>query len=102
MMQIELQFGDFIYNPVVYPTVIMKTLKGCDETVGSVNGQRMVSERKLNSRSREYFPFDFYPAPNAQSVQDVEYVVEIRKCSRSELVGYYSAPGFDGEGTVRY
>ena len=24
--------------------------------------------------------------------------MEIRKCSRSELVGYYSAPGFDGEG----
>ena len=92
------QFGDFIYNFVVYPAAIMKTPAVVMKPWKRWNGQRMVVERKLIRAVENISPFDFYPAPNAQSVQDAEYVVEIRKCSRSELVGYYSAPGFDGEG----
>lgn len=92
------QFGDFIYNFVVYPAAIMKTPAVVMKPWKRWNGQHMVVERKLIRAVENISPFDFYPAPNAQSVQDAEYVVEIRKCSRSELVGYYSAPGFDGEG----
>ncbi len=40
------------------------------------NGQRMVVERKLIRAVENISPFDFYPAPNAQSVQDAEYVVK--------------------------
>ncbi len=89
------QFGDFIYNFVVYPAAIMKTPAVVMKPWKRWNGQRMVVERKLIRAVENISPFDFYPAPNAQSVQDAEYVVEIRKCSRSELVGYYSAPGFN-------
>ena len=92
------QFGDFIYNFVVYPAAIMKTPAVVVKPWKRWNGQRMVVERKLIRGVENISPFDFYPAPNAQSVQDAEYVIEVRRCSRSELVGYYSAPGFDGAG----
>jgi hypothetical protein len=92
------QFGDFIYNFVVYPAAIMKTPAVIVKPWKRWNGQRMVVERKLIRGVENISPFDFYPAPNAQSVQDAEYVIEVRRCSRSELVGYYSAPGFDGAG----
>lgn len=95
------QFGDFIYNFVVYPAAIMKTPAVNYRPWKRWNGQRMVVERKLVRAVENISPFDFYPAPNAQSVQDAEYVIEIRKCSRSDLVGYYSAPGFDGDGIHR-
>ena len=92
------QFGDFIYNFVVYPAAIMKTPAVVVKPWKRWNGQRMVVERKLIRGVENISPFDFYPAPNAQSVQDAEYVIEVRRCSRSELVGYYSAPGFYGAG----
>lgn len=92
------QFGDFIYNFVVYPTAIMKTPAVSYKPWKRWNGSRVVVERKLIRGVENISPFDFYPAPNAQNVQDAEYVIEIRKCSRTDLVGYYSAPGFDGDG----
>lgn len=92
------QFGDFIYNFVVYPAAIMKTPAVSYKPWKRWNGSRMVVERKLIRGVENISPFDFYPAPNAQNVQDAEYVIEIRKCSRTDLVGYYSAPGFDGDG----
>lgn len=92
------QFGDFIYNFVVYPAAIMKTPAVSYKPWKRWNGSRMVVERKLIRGVENISPFDFYPAPNAQNVQDAEYVIELRKCSRTDLVGYYSAPGFDGDG----
>ncbi len=58
----------------MYPTAIMKTQSGCDETVEALNGQRMVIGAQVNSRSREHSPFDFC-SKHFQSVQDAEYVV---------------------------
>ena len=92
------QFGDFIYNFVVYPTAIIKTPAVSMKPWKKWNGQRMVVDHKLVRGVENISPFDFYPAPNAQTVQDAEYVIEVRKCSRSELVGYYTAPGYDREG----
>ena len=92
------QFGDFIYNFVVYPTAIIKTPAISVKPWKRWNGQRLVVEHKLVRGVENISPFDFYPAPNAQNVQDAEYVIELRKCSRSELVGYYTAPGFDQAG----
>lgn len=92
------QFGDFIYNFVVYPTAIIKTPAVSMKPWKKWNGQRMVVDHKLIRGVENISPFDFYPAPNAQTVQDAEYVIEVRKCSRSELVGYYTAPGYDREG----
>lgn len=92
------QFGDFIYNFVVYPAAIMKSPAVSYKPWKRWNGRRMVVERKLIRGVENISPFDFYPAPNAQNVQDAEYVIEIRKCSRSDLVGYYSSPGFDADG----
>ncbi len=92
------QFGDFIYNFVVYPTAIMKTPAVSLKPWKRWNGDRMVVEHKLIRGVENISPFDIYPAPNAQNIQDAEYVIEIRKCSRSELVSYYSAPGYDGDG----
>lgn len=92
------QFGDFIYNFVVYPTAIIKTPAVSMKPWKKWNGQRMVVDHKLVRGVENISPFDFYPAPNAQNVQDAEYVIEVRKCSRSELVGYYTAPGYDREG----
>lgn len=92
------QFGDFIYNFVVYPAAILKTPAISYKPWKRWNGSRMVVERKLIRGVENISPFDFYPAPNAQNVQDAEYVIEVRKCSRTDLVGYYSAPGFDGDG----
>lgn len=92
------QFGDFIYNFVVYPTAIMKTPAIVMKPWKRWNGNRMVVEHKLIRAVENISPFDFYPAPNAQTVQDAEYVIEVRKCSRSELISYYSAPGYDTAG----
>lgn len=92
------QFGDFIYNFVVYPTAIIKTPSVSYKPWKRWNGSRMVVEHKLVRGVENISPFDFYPAPNAQSVQDAEYVIEVRKCSRSELVSYYTAPGYDSDG----
>lgn len=92
------QFGDFIYNFVVYPTAIIKTPAVTVRPWKKWNGQRMVVEHKLVRGVENISPFDFYPAPNAQSVQDAEYVIELRKCSRSELVSYFTAPGYDQTG----
>lgn len=92
------QFGDFIYNFVVYPVAIMKTPAVVSKPWKRWNGDRMVVEHKLIRAVENISPFDFYPAPNAQSVQDAEYVIELRKCSRSELVSYYTAPGYDADG----
>lgn len=92
------QFGDFIYNFVVYPTAIIKTPAVKTKQWKRWNGDRMVVEPKLIRAVENISPFDFYPAPNAQSVQDAEYVIEIRKCSRSDLIAYYTAPGYDSQG----
>lgn len=92
------QFGDFIYNFVVYPTAIMKTPAVVLKPWKRWNGTRMVVEHKLIRAVENISPFDFYPAPNAQTIQDAEYVIEIRKCSRQELISYYAAPGYDGDG----
>lgn len=92
------QFGDYIYNFIVYPTAIMKAPAVKVQPWKQWNGTRMVVEHKLIRGVENISPFDFYPAPNAQSIEDAEYLIEIRKCSRSELVGFYSAPGFDTDG----
>ena len=92
------QFGDFIYNFVVYPTAIMKAPAVTRRPWKRWNGDRMVVEHKLVRAVENISPFDFYPAPNAQTVQDAEYVIEVRRCSRSELVGYYTASGYDADG----
>lgn len=92
------QFGDFIYNFVVYPAAIMKTPAVVLKPWKRWTGERMQVENKLVRAVENISPFDFYPAPNAQNVQDAEYVIELRKCSRSELVSYYSAPGYDADG----
>ncbi len=46
----------------------------------------MVVERKLIRAVRTISPFDFTQQTHSP-LQDAEYVVEIRKCSRPELVG---------------
>ena len=92
------QFGDFIYNFVVYPTAILKAPAVMMKPWKRWNGERMVVENKLVRAVENISPFDFYPAPNAQTIQDAEYVIEIRKCSRSEMVSYYTAPGYDPDG----
>lgn len=92
------QFGDFIYNFVVYPAAILKTPAVTLKPWKRWNGDRMVVEQRLIRGVENISPFDFYPAPNAQNVQDAEYVIEVRKCSRSELVSYYTAPGYDADG----
>lgn len=92
------QFGDYIYNFIVYPTAIMKAPAVRMKPWKRWNGTRMAVENKLIRGVENISPFDFYPAPNAQSIEDAEYLIEIRKCSRSELVGFYSAPGFDTDG----
>lgn len=92
------QFGDYIYNFIVYPTAIMKAPAIRMQPWKRWNGTRMVVENKLIRGVENISPFDFYPAPNAQTIQDAEYVIELRKCSRSEMVSFYTAPGFDADG----
>ncbi len=89
------QFGDFIYNFVVYPTAIMKNPSGCDETVEALNGQRVWAQV---TRAVENISFDFYPSTKRTVRTRRRVCCGNPQCSRSELVGYYSAPGFDGEG----
>lgn len=92
------QFGDYIYNFIVYPTAILKAPAVMLKPWKKWNGQRMVVEHKLVRGVENISPFDFYPAPNTQSIDTAEYIIEIRKCSRSEMVNFYSAPGYDAEG----
>lgn len=92
------QFGDFIYNFVVYPTAILKAPAVKLHPWKRWNGTNMAIEHKLVRGVENISPFDFYPAPNTQSIDTAEYVIEIRKCSRTEMVDSYAAPGFDSDG----
>lgn len=94
------EFGDFIYNFVVYPAAIMKApamrQKQWKEWDAATN--RMTVRRKVVRGVENISPFDFYPAPFAQDVQSAEYIIERRKVTRTELLSCYSMPGYSVDG----
>lgn len=95
------EFGDFLYNFVAYPTAIMKapSVQAVRQKVW--DGSRMTVRNELVRTVENISPFDFYPAPNTRTLDDAEYVIEIRRCTRGDLLGYLASPGFDREGIER-
>lgn len=94
------EFGDFIYNFVVYPAAIMKApaMRHKQWKEWDNVDNRMRVKRKVVRCVENISPFDFYPAPFSQDVQSAEYVIERRKVTRTELAACYSLPGYDHHG----
>lgn len=92
------EFGDFLYNFVVYPTAFMKSPSIRLTKVKEWQGNRPVIRDKLVRGVENISPFDIYPAPHAKTIDRAEYVIERRKISKAELVGLFSTPGFHAEG----
>lgn len=92
------EFGDFLYNFVVYPTAFIKAPSIYISKVKEWNGNRVVIRDKLVRGVENISPFDIYPAPHAKSIETAEYVIERRKMSKAELINLYSTPGFHSAG----
>jgi len=92
------EFGDFLYNFVVFPAAFMKA--PCVKVVKQKDwsGNRMVVKDKMVRAVENISPFDIYPAPHAKSLETAEFVIERRKMSKSELIDLYSVPGFHADG----
>jgi len=92
------EFGDFLYNFVIYPTAFMKAPSVRVAKVKEWNGNRPVIKDKLIRGVENISPFDIYPAPHAKTLDTAEYIIERRKMSKAELIGLYSTPGFHADG----
>lgn len=92
------EFGDFLYNFVIYPTAFIKAPSIRVTKAKEWGGSRMVIRDKLVRGVENISPFDIYPAPHAKSLDTAEYVIERRKMSKAELVALYSTPGFHADG----
>lgn len=95
------EFGDFLYNFVVYPTAVMKAPSVRYVKVKEWVGNRLVVRDKMVRCVENISPFDFYPAPNTRDIDSAEYLIEIRRCTKHELLGYMLAPGFYQRGIER-
>lgn len=92
------EFGDFLYNFVVYPAAFMKA--PCVKVVKQKDwvGNRMIVKDRLVRAVENISPFDIYPAPHAKTLDTAEYIIERRKLSKSELIDLYSVAGFHADG----
>lgn len=92
------EFGDFLYNFVVFPAAFMKA--PCVKVTKQKDweGNKMVIRDKIVRGVENISPFDIYPAPHAKTLDTAEFVIERRKMSKSELIDLYSVPGFHADG----
>lgn len=92
------EFGDFLYNFVVFPAAFMKA--PCVKVTKQKDweGNKMVIRDKIVRGVENISPFDIYPAPHAKTLDTAEFVIERRKMSKSELIDLYSVPGFHSDG----
>lgn len=92
------EFGDFLYNFVVFPAAFMKA--PCVKVTKQKDweGNKMVIRDKIVRGVENISPFDIYPAPHAKTLDTAEFVIERRKMSKSELIDLYSVSGFHADG----
>lgn len=89
------EFGDFLYNFVVYPTAFLKAPVVQLKKVRKWSGDRLVVEDRIIRSVENISPFDIYPAPHTKKIQDAEYIIERRKMSKADLFNLLSTPGFN-------
>lgn len=95
------QFGDFIYNFVVYPAAIMKAPVTTIKKWKQWTGLKMTVEEAEIRSVENISPFDFYPAPYSHSVDKAEYIIERRRIRRFEMVDLSGVPGYSAAGIKR-
>lgn len=92
------EFGDFLYNFVLYPTAFMKAPSILMTKTKAWEGNRLVVKDKLVRGVENISPFDIYPAPHAKTLESAEYIIERRKISKTGLIDLLSTPGFYADG----
>lgn len=45
-------------------------------------------------------PYNFFPSPGATDPQSAEFVIEVRKANKNDLLDYASVPGYDSDGLL--
>lgn len=76
-----------------YPAVVTKR-------VLEYNGASVVPVVKHIKTVEAISAYNFFPAPGAEDPQSAEYVIELRKANRNDLIDYASAPGYDTDGLM--
>ena len=89
---------DFVNDFVTYPTAIMKgpTVRRRKRLEWGPEFTPIV----ITDLAREFervSPFDFYPSPNASSVDNAGYVIQRHRLSRGDLESLMGVPGYSDE-----
>lgn len=90
----ESQFIEFIEHFCIYPCAIMKVPSIKSVTRTRWNGTSIAPYTEIVRMVENISPFDFYPAPYAQDIQEAEYVIERRRLTRNEFRDLRDAPGY--------
>lgn len=82
------------------PTAIAKYPAVKSAQVLSYDGTSIVPETKHIKTVESISAYNFFPAPGAECPQTAEFVIELRKGNRNDLLDYAAVPGYDSEGLL--
>lgn len=91
------EFSDWLLGYASYPLAIIKGPVLEYAWQKKWNGYAMSYEHGLVRKVHNISPFNIFPAPNAQSLQTCEYVIERMRFNSSELLDMAGTTGFDAD-----
>ena len=60
----------------------------------------VVPVTKLIKAVEPISPYNFFPSPGATDPQSAEFVIEVRKANKNDLLDYATVPGYDSDGLL--
>ena len=60
----------------------------------------VVPVTKLVKAVEPISPYNFFPSPGATDPQSAEFVIEVRKANKNDLLDYAAVPGYDSDGLM--
>ena len=94
-------FTHFVSDLATFPAGIMKGPVAQRSAGLRWDGDQIIPVKRLKWQMRRVHPLDFYPSPNATSVNEAEYVIERMAMTRAEMLEAATVPGFKEEAIRR-
>lgn len=94
---------DFVIDLVTFPTAFIKTTYEYSTKLSTnvVDGQfTMTSEEELIAKDERVSPFDMYPSPDQNTIDDGS-LIERLKMSRNEIYKCLDKPGYSNENILK-